>query len=153
MIILDTDVILETQKVNPDPQVMEYLNQLEQREVYVTSITMAEVIHEVDILPPSVEKNHRENCVFRLFKLAFDGRVLPFNDKAAAYFALMLADAKRHKISTCDIAMMKASISAANYCQRYVTGEDLRCGATHAPIIENPWVRVEKKSRWKIAGE
>lgn len=51
MIILDTDVISEMQKVDPDPNVIAWLDTLDSTTTYITAITVTELLIRIERLP------------------------------------------------------------------------------------------------------
>ena len=98
MIILDTNVVSETQKAVPDKDVIAFLDGLDPTMTYITSITVAELLYGVDILPVGARKRQLENGVHELIKL-FDGNVLPFDLEAASRYAAGAADARGRGVS------------------------------------------------------
>lgn len=95
MIILDTNVVSETQKANPDPVVMAWLDQLDPGTTYLTAITVAELLFGVDLMPMGERRAKLEGSVRALVEKTFYARILPFDAPAAYCFATLVAAARR----------------------------------------------------------
>jgi len=95
VIILDTNIVSETQKANPDPAVMAWLDQLDPGTTYLTAITVAELLFGVDIMPMGERRAKLEGSVTALVDKTFHGRILPFDATAAHCFAALVASARR----------------------------------------------------------
>lgn len=87
MIILDTNVLSELIKPRPNPQVVQWLNGLRNRDAFVTSISCAEMFSGVLSLPRGRRREALHAGVERLFNELFQGRSLPFDDGAARSYA------------------------------------------------------------------
>jgi predicted nucleic acid-binding protein len=109
MIALDTNVISETMKASPSPQVIGWLNAQEGDALFVTSITIAEILLGIALLDDGKRKYDLASSVDALINKVFAGRVLPFDDKAANYYASIVV--KRKKIGK-PISFADAQIAA-----------------------------------------
>lgn len=93
MIVLDTNVASEAMKPDPDPAVRDWLNEQVTETLYLSSLTVAELMFGIAALPAGKRRE--------LLTLAIDGllgflknRVLPFDLAAARQFAELGADAR-----------------------------------------------------------
>lgn len=147
MIILDTNVLSETQKASPDERVMTFLDRLDPSQTFITSITVAEMLFGIDILPDGKRKRELEDSAFDLFNRVFKGRVLPFDFDAASRYAIMAADARKlgHTVSLAD--GMIAGIARAKSGARVATRDTAPFKALHVSVI-NPW--EEQPRRWRF---
>jgi predicted nucleic acid-binding protein len=93
MIILDTNVISEAMKSQRHPAVQAWLDAQAAETLYLTSITLAEMLFGVRILPAGKRKNALTQMLDGLMAL-FEDRVLAFDAAAAKNYA-ELADAAR----------------------------------------------------------
>lgn len=91
MIILDTSVISETLAPSPSESVIEWLAAQNPRMVFITTITVAEVLYGLEILPAGRRRTRLHSAVVKLFESEFHGRTLPFDDSAALLFARIVA--------------------------------------------------------------
>jgi toxin FitB len=91
MIVLDTNVISEMVKVSADPRVVEWLVQLPSSSVFTTTITQAEILTGLRILPDGKRRRDLEAAIEPIFTEDFAGRVLPFDGEAAEAYAEIVA--------------------------------------------------------------
>lgn len=139
--LLDTNVLSETMRPAPAPQVLDWLDAQGRRPVYVSSVTQAEMLLGVALLPAGRRREMFETKVAALFAQHFANRCLPFDAQAAPHYARIVAS--RQKAGK-RIASEDAQI-AAIACSR---GFDLatRNVADFAGIaglqIVNPWDTV-----------
>lgn len=83
MIVLDTNVVAEMMKASPAREVVDWLNAQNPTDLYLTTITLAEVSYGLQILPPGRRKLQLEQSFERVVAAAFSGRILAFEEKAA----------------------------------------------------------------------
>lgn len=86
MIVLDTNVISEAMKPQPHPAVRTWLNEQAAETLYLSSITLAELLFGIAALPAGKRKDMLALAVDGLLEL-FQGRVLPFDTEAARQYA------------------------------------------------------------------
>lgn len=87
MIILDTNVLSEVMKAAPSPQVSAWLEGRPPLQLFTTTITQAEILYGVELLPSGKRRAALELAIERIFERAFEGRILPFDSEAARAFA------------------------------------------------------------------
>jgi predicted nucleic acid-binding protein len=138
MIVLDTNVLSELMKTRPDCRVVAWLRRQPGASLYTTSITQAEILYGLALLPSGKRRQELESAVNEMFELEFQGRVLSFGSGAAAMFA-ELAAARRlagQPISHFDAQIAAITrISAARLATRNVS-DFTGCGLE----IVNPWM-------------
>jgi len=93
MIILDTNVVSEAMKPVSHPAVTYWINRQKHETLYLTSVTQAEILYGIAVLPPGKRKDGLTDMFSGLLEY-FTGRILPFDSKAALHFAQMAATAK-----------------------------------------------------------
>ena len=93
MIILDTNVVSEAMKPKPNPAVRAWLNDQAVETLYLSSITLAELLFGVGALPPSKRKDMLAQAIDGLMGL-FKDRVLPFDVSAARRYAELAITAR-----------------------------------------------------------
>ena len=94
MIILDTNIVSEMMKPVPNLAVQTWLNQQVAETLYLSSVTIAELLFGVATLPNGKRKDALSQMVEELLAL-FKGRVLPFDAAAAHYYADLAATARQ----------------------------------------------------------
>ena len=83
MIILDTNVLSELMKAAPDERVLHWTAAQSATSLYITSITQAEILHGILLLPAGKRRSAFEAAARTMFQKEFDGRILPFGSNAA----------------------------------------------------------------------
>lgn len=93
MIILDTNVVSEAMKPEPHHAVRAWLNDQVDETLYLTSISLAEMLFGIAALPNGKRKNMLGHALDGLMGL-FRGRVLSFDSNAARHYAELAVMAK-----------------------------------------------------------
>ena len=86
MIVLDTNVISEAMKRDADPAVRTWLNEQVAETLYLTSVTLAEMLFGIAVLPAGRRRNRLTHALDGVLEL-FGDRVLPFDTDAARHYA------------------------------------------------------------------
>jgi predicted nucleic acid-binding protein len=86
MIVLDTNVVSEAMKAEPNPAVRAWLDEQAAETLYLTSVTLAELLFGVAALPSGRRKDALSQTLDGLLEL-FGGRVLAFDTDAARCYA------------------------------------------------------------------
>lgn len=95
MILLDTNVLSELIRPEPDKGVTEWLDSLDAATVATTAITAAELLYDVARLPAGRRKERLGEAIRGLIEEDFDGRVEPFDAAATSHYADLLSDRER----------------------------------------------------------
>lgn len=138
MIILDTNVLSELMKPAPSARVLAWMEaQPVAAGLHTTSITQAEILHEVMLLPKGRRRAALEAAATAMFAEEFGGRVLGFGSDAAPAYARIASDRRRagRPISHRDaqIAAIALSTGAAIATRNVADFHD--CGVS----LVNPW--------------
>lgn len=114
MIVLDTNVVSEVMRSQPDVRVLEWLDEQVTDGVYITAVTAAELLYAVERLPAGHRRSTLENAVGELLDIDFGGRILAFDSLAAIEYARIVIECERYgrPIGMAD-AMIAASSLAA----------------------------------------
>ena len=137
MIVLDTNVVSELMRTTPEPEVLAWLDDQPTSTLFVTTITEAEILTGIAILPDGRRRRGLTGAAERAFGVLFAERILSF-DSAAAHAYASIAAARRaagNPISQadCEIAAIARS-QGASVATRDVKGfRD--CGIE----VINPW--------------
>jgi len=95
MIVLDTNIILETMRAAPDQNVVAWLNRQDMKTLYLTAVSLAELRFGIAQLNDGKAKTDLAERLDRALDLVFQGRVVPFTADAAKVFADRMATARR----------------------------------------------------------
>ena len=93
MIILDTNVVSEAMKPNPNPAVQAWLDEQAAETLYLSSITLAELLFGIGSLPAGRRKNALTQTLDGLLDL-FGDRVLAFDTDSARRYAELAVKAR-----------------------------------------------------------
>lgn len=93
MIILDTNVVSEAMKPEPNLSVKAWLNDQAVETLYLSSVTLAELLFGIAALPAGRRKDMLEQALSGLMGL-FRDRLLPFDIDAAQHYAELAVTAR-----------------------------------------------------------
>jgi predicted nucleic acid-binding protein len=136
MIVLDTNVVSETMKPNPDEAVLAWLDDQTAETLYLTSVSLAELLFGIAVLPGGKRKERLTAAANGLIEL-YEGRVLFFDTEAARRYATLAVAARRggRGLSTPDGYI--AAVAAANGFA-IATGDTRPFEASGLQVV-NPW--------------
>ena len=95
MIILDTNVLSELMKPHPARAVVEWIAAQPPADLHTTSITQAEILHGVLLLPRGRRRSSFEAAVTAMFSEDFQGRILGFGSDASRPYAEIATERRR----------------------------------------------------------
>lgn len=93
MILLDTNVISEAMKPAPDDTVRAWLDEQAAETLYLSSVTIAELLYGIGALPTGKRKDRLTEALDGVMEL-FADRVLPFDIAAARRYADLAVKAR-----------------------------------------------------------
>lgn len=93
MIVLDTNVVSEAMKPGPHPNVRAWLNVQPYETLYLSSVTLAEMLFGIGTLPDGKRKEMLNKALHGLIEL-FDGRILSFDVAASRQYADLAVTAR-----------------------------------------------------------
>lgn len=93
MIVLDTNVVSEAMKPEPNPAVLDWLDEQVAETLYLSSVTVAELLFGIGALPDGRRKQRLATALDGHLAL-FDGRILPFDTDAARHYANLAVAAR-----------------------------------------------------------
>lgn len=94
MIVLDTNVVSETMKPEPNRAVLAWLNDQAAEILYISTVTLAELLFGIQALPQGRRRDLLDSAFNELLEL-FKGRVLPFDVEAARHYAELAVAARK----------------------------------------------------------
>lgn len=87
MIVLDTNVVSEPLRPRPDPAVLAWLDAQAHETLFITSVTLAELLSGVEALPAGRRRRELHDALSSQVFPLFAGRTLAFDEEAAGVFA------------------------------------------------------------------
>ena len=137
MIILDTNILSELMRSQPDKLVLHWIGTYKATDLFITALTKAEILYGLELLSQGKRRTALKQAARSMFDIDFAQRILPFDADAAQQFAIIAA--KRKKIGR-PISQIDAQIAAisrfhnASLATRNVSDFE-ECGIE----IINPW--------------
>ena len=137
MIVCDTNVVSELMKSSPSSAMVAWLEGLTEKDIFITSITVAEILYGIEILPTGKRRDQLLRQAESTFAEDFGGRLLSFDETAAHEYAHI---APRRRRSGRPIPFADAQIAAiarvhdATLATRNTTDFE-GCGVR----VVNPW--------------
>jgi toxin FitB len=95
MIILDTNAVSEPLKPTPDPAYISWLRAQIPGTLYITTVTVAEMLLGIETMPMGKRKEAVQRGVVDHALPLFAGHVLEFGEADAQAFAKVVASARR----------------------------------------------------------
>jgi predicted nucleic acid-binding protein len=135
--ILDTNVVSEAIKPNPDPGFERAMPPFSKRDLYVTSVTRAELLYGVALLPIGKRRNNPADLITGFFTDRISNPVLSFEDNDAPHYAEIVARRRALGRPICELDAQIAAIARRRALQvvtRYMRDFD-DCGIG----LINPW--------------
>jgi toxin FitB len=93
MILLDTNVVSEAMKPEPNPAVRNWLDEQAAETLYLSSVTIAELMFGIGTLPKGRRKDKLAAALDGVLELFMD-RILPFDIGAARRYADLAVKAR-----------------------------------------------------------
>jgi len=94
MILLDTNIVSEVMKVRPTEAVVTWLNGQAFEKLFVSAITIGEIAYGLRILPDGKRRSGLCQRFERFIGMAFDQRVLAYDDSAARIYGDLIGEHK-----------------------------------------------------------
>ena len=114
MILLDTNVISEPQRLEPNARVLDWMDAQALETLYLSTITVAELRAGVALMPAGKRRDSlHENLEKRLLPL-FANRVLPFDMACTKSYAELLATSRAAGLAVATADVFIAAIALAN---------------------------------------
>ncbi|PZW41951.1 type II toxin-antitoxin system VapC family toxin [Pseudomonas sp. URMO17WK12:I2] len=138
MILLDTNVLSELMKAKPASEVVAWIDQQPAGQLYISAITVAEILYGIARLPDGKRKTSFADLARLMFDEDFAGRILPFDTEAAIHYA-NLAAASEAQGRVADMADAQIAAIAALYDAPVATRNVRHFDHLGVSVI-NPWV-------------
>lgn len=116
--LLDTNIVSNPTKPSPSPYLLAWLAEKDDEDLFIASLTVAEIWRGVEQLPAGRRRAERE----RWFagpggpQSVFAGRILPFDEKAALIWGRLMAEGTKAGRPRSGLDMILAAIAEANGC-------------------------------------
>lgn len=137
MILLDANVVSEPMRSAPDPHVLAWLDAQAAESLYLSTISLAELMLGIENLPAGKRRKALGGALDEQIITLFAGRIAVFDTRAAETFPRIVIRARRHGYP---IAVADAQIAAIAASRGFsvATRDVAPFQAAGVPTI-NPW--------------
>ena len=137
MLVLDTNVVSELMRERPNPDVLRWVDNQLTDNLFVTSVTEAEIRTGIAILPEGERQRGLAASAERLFSVLFSERILPFDSDAARVYAMLAAE---RRVAGRPINQSDCQIAAIARCRgASVATRDVDDFEGSGIEVINPW--------------
>lgn len=138
MTILDTNVVSEPLRPRPSREVAEWLAGQNSDELFITTVTQAEMLAGIEGIPHGARRKKLASVVQHVL-LLFAGRILPFDEDAASAFPTIVSGRIKlgRPVSNFDALIASIARSRGAALATRDTGGFEHCGIR----VVNPWTR------------
>ncbi|HAB5395082.1 TPA_asm: PIN domain-containing protein [Salmonella enterica subsp. enterica serovar Mbandaka] len=139
MIVLDTNVLSEALRPAPDKLALAWLAQQPRSALFTTTITRAELLYGVRLLPDGQRKVALMEAIHGIFASDMAGQVLGFDNDASDAYAEIAASCKLagKPISQFDAMIAAIAKSRGASLATHNVKDFMDCGIT----VVDPWKR------------
>ncbi|EKD53836.1 MAG: hypothetical protein ACD_60C00149G0035 [uncultured bacterium] len=95
MILLDTNIISEMMKQSPSIKILKWIDQQEVIDLFITTITIAEISYGIYALPKGNRRSLIENSFNQAIQESFKHRILSFDEASAHFYGKLMAHRKK----------------------------------------------------------
>jgi len=93
--LLDTNVISEWVKPQPDPNVMAWMAEVDEDRVCLSVASLAEIQHGIELLSPGHRRDRLARWLEEELQARFEGRILDIDRRVASAWGVMMSRGKR----------------------------------------------------------
>ena len=138
--LLDTNVVSELMRDSPDPVVLRWVASCRAEDIFFSAVGEAELRYGQAILTAGRRKEKLILQIEWIVRVAFDGRVLPFDSAAARAYAEIVA--KRRSVGR-PIGMADGQVAAIALSRTMaVATRNVRDFNDMSINIVDPWIAV-----------
>jgi len=87
MTIVDTNILSELMRPNPNTRVIEWMDSVEPLNIGITSVTVAEILYGIAALSGGSRKQLLLKAARAMFEEDLNGRIFAFGEQAAVEYA------------------------------------------------------------------
>ena len=137
MIILDTNVLSEVGKQTPSARVIAWLDQWQNSDIYITTITEAEIRYGISLMSTGKRRTQLQQFAAGVLDRSFVGRNLPFDSDAAKSYALIASSQKQAGMT---VSVPDAQIAAIAASRGFSIATRNEKHFLHSGVrVVNPW--------------
>ena len=145
MIVLDTNVLSELMRPEPDTLVLAWANGLDPEDIAITAMNEAEILHGLARLPAGRRQQALRQSWEELMAALFGGQALPFSSAAAHWYGELVSRRERSAkpISTADAVIAATTLAHGAQLATRNTSDFEAIGLE----LVNPWMGLQPSPR------
>ncbi len=138
MIVFDTNVVSELMRAMPDERIRAWFAGQRRATLFTTSITKAEILYGIALLPAGRRKAALADAAERMFARVFASRMLAFDAVAATHYAEILMARRRagKPMETLDAQIAATALAAGATVATRNLADFAGCGLD----VIDPWM-------------
>ena len=144
MILLDTNVISELMRAEPDPAVLAWVARQDRDALCTASIVQTEILYGIALFPDGRRKSGLAAAAEAMFAEEFARRVLPYDGKAARRYAELVTG---RRAAGKPIEAFDALIAAARIAGTALATRDIGGFADCGIELIDPWAETAGSHR------
>jgi predicted nucleic acid-binding protein len=140
--LLDTNVVSEWVKPQPNPQVGAWLKEVDEDRVFLSVASLAEIRRGVELMPPGRRRDRLAGWLTENLPARFEGRILDIDSRVAETWGIVMARGQKAGAS---VSVLDAFFAATAEVHRLtlVTRNVQHFQKLGIPLL-NPWQSEEK---------
>jgi predicted nucleic acid-binding protein len=136
-VLLDTNVLSEIRRPAPDPQVLAWLDQLDEDRTFLSVATLAELGRGIALMQAGRRRVALANWLANDLPARFAGRILPIDSAVAAAWGELMAAAQKGGVG---LSVMDGFFAATAQAKDLVLAtRNTKDFAGHGLRLFNPW--------------
>jgi predicted nucleic acid-binding protein len=137
--LLDTNVISEWVKPQPDPNVVTWLAEVDEDRVFMSVASFAEIRHGIEMMPAGRRRERLLNWLIDELPERFEGRILDIDQRVAEMWGLVMARGQKAGVT---FGSMDAFFAATAHAHGLtLVTRNVRDFAQAGISLLNPWSR------------
>jgi predicted nucleic acid-binding protein len=137
VIVLDTNVLSEALRPQPDDHVLAWLAAQPTSALFTTTITRGQILYGVCLLPKGRQRDRLQGAVTAIFDEDFSRRILPFDNSAADAYADIAATRGTAGRPISQFDAMIAAVARSRGAE--VATRNIKDFADCGVMLVNPW--------------
>ena len=135
--ILDTNILSELRRSNPEPKVLAFVAGLPLAQVYVSVVSFAEIRFGIELVSSATQRADLNDWLTNTIRPMFDKRVLPITEEIMLKWRLLVEEGRKigHTFSQPDLII---AATASHHGMTVVTRDCSQFDKARVPVV-NPW--------------
>ena len=136
--LLDTNILSELRRPKPEPRVVSFVGAQPMEQLYVSSVTLAEIRFGIEMLPDAIRRVELNDWLTLKVRPMFEQRILAVTEDVMFKWRLLVEEGRKigHTFSQPDLIVAATGI---HHGLTVVTRDTAHFAKARA-IVFNPWI-------------